>query len=77
INTLRSLYSLGAFAWSTAVPTTGGAVLTAHLTDLRAALDAVYFKAKNTHLTFDSIQAGTTIKVSHLNELRTYVRGLE
>jgi List-Bact-rpt repeat protein len=80
INILRAncQCGLGAFAWSGTAPAPGGAVRAAHLTDLRTALDAAYFKVNNTHLTFESVQAGTTpINASHLTELRNLVRGLE
>ncbi|HSB69493.1 MAG TPA: hypothetical protein VLT62_09190 [Candidatus Methylomirabilis sp.] len=59
-------------------PDWGGPVRAAHLISLRTALDAAHFKARNTHLTFESIQMETTpIKASHLSELRTFVRNLE
>jgi hypothetical protein len=80
ISVLWTKYSVpGVFPdWTAPAPTPGGVVRAAHFTDLRTALDAAHFKAKSTHLQFDSIQAGTTsIKASHLSELRTLVRALE
>ena len=58
----------------------GRAVLQAHLTDLRTALDQAYTAAVKTHAAYTdpSLTAGTTmIKASHLSELRTFVRNLE
>jgi len=58
----------------------GRAVLQAHLTDLRTALDQAYTAAVKTHAphTDSRITAGTTtIKASHLSELRTGLQVLE
>jgi hypothetical protein len=80
INTLRSRYSLGAFAWSGTTPLAGNLVTRLHLLDLRTALTEADQAAGRSGPTYaePSIVAGqTTIKASHLSELRAFVRNLE
>jgi hypothetical protein len=81
INTLRSRYGLGAYAWTDPSLTPGStSVKRAHLVDLRTALDAAYSAGGKSHAVYadPTIITGTTpIKASHLNELRSLVRNLE
>lgn len=79
INRVRSLTGLTAYAWSQGAPTPGGTVLRQHLLDLRTALAQAYQAAgKPTPTYAEPIVAGqTTIKASHLTELRNLVRALE
>jgi hypothetical protein len=80
INTLRAHYNLAAFAWSGVAPAPGGTVSAAHLPDLRTALTDAYVAASRPAPTYtdSTITVGqTTIKASHLSELRSLVRALE
>ena len=80
INTLRTQHGLPAFNWTGTAPSPGGPVSAGRLTDLRTALTPVYHAVNGTDPTYtdSNITVGATqIKTIHLNELRTFVRGLQ
>lgn len=80
IDTLRSHYALGAFAWTDTLSAGATPIKRQHLVDLRTALDQGYSAAAKAHAAYTdpSITARVTaIKAAHLLELRTFVRGLE
>jgi hypothetical protein len=81
IDTLRSRWSLGAFAWTDPTLTVRSTSLKAvHLTELRTALAQAYTAAGRTPPTYTDpvlTARATLIKATHINELRAAVRGLE
>ena len=80
INGLRTQRGLAAATWTGTAPAAGGSVQGSHLSDLRTALTQAYAAAGKPAPTYTdpTITAGqTVIKPSHLNELRSYVWGLQ
>jgi hypothetical protein len=81
INTLRSRWSLGAFAWTDPTLTLRSTPVKAmHLSELRVALGQAYTAAGRTPPTYTDqtlTARQTLIKATHINELRNAVKGLE
>lgn len=80
ITTLRSRWSLGAFAWTDPTLTAQSTPVRAvHVTDLRTALTQAYQAAGRVAPSFaEAITARQTpVRASHLSELRTAIRALE
>ncbi|MBI3000178.1 MAG: Ig-like domain-containing protein, partial [Deltaproteobacteria bacterium] len=82
INTLRSQSGVGSFSCPSLIA--GAAIQAAHITGLRAALDAVYLAKTGKPATYPtdpgtdrSALVGKEIKTAHIREIRNAVRGVE
>jgi hypothetical protein len=79
IDTLRTRYNLGVFAWTDGALSTATPIRVLHITELRAALDQAYAAASRTPPSYTDappVTATTPVKAIHITEIRAAVLAL-